>query len=169
MSATNHRARQAAFSLIELVAVLVIVGVLAVFAMPRFAGIDPFAQRGFFEEALAATRYAQKLAVASGCSIRMNFDASSNSLDIARWTGSADCTQLTVPLQTVQRPGSDAPFQSTAPSGVNVGNDLTFYFDRIGRPHDLSGNLISDPADLDVIIGPHRLQVTPDTGLVLEN
>ena len=169
MIALRRRPRQAAFSLIELVAVLVIVGVLALFALPRFADIDPFEERGFFEEALAATRYAQKLAVASGCSIRMNFDAGTNSLDIARWTGSPDCTQLAVPLQTVQRPGSDAPFQSTAPSGVNVSNDLTFYFDRIGRPHDLSGNLITDPADLDVIIGPHRLQVTPDTGLVVEN
>ncbi len=163
-----HR-RQAAFSLIELVAVIVIVGVLAVFALPRFAGIDPFAERGFFEEALAATRYAQKLAVASGCSIRMNFDAGSNSFDVARWTGGTDCTQLTAPLQTVQRPGSDTPFQSSAPSGVNVGNSLTFYFDRIGRPHDLSGNLITDPADLDVVIGPRQLQVIPDTGLVLEN
>jgi MSHA pilin protein MshC len=169
LSISKSHMHQAAFSLIELVAVLVIVGVLAVFAMPRFAGIDPFAERGFFEEALAATRYAQKLAVASGCSIRVNFDAGSNSLDISRWTGGANCTQLTPPIEMVQRPGGDAPFQSNAPSGVNVGNDLAFYFDRVGRPHDLSGNLITDPADLDVVIGPRRLQVTPDTGLVLEN
>ena len=169
MTASKSHRHEAAFTLIEMVAVMVIIGVLAVFAMPRFADIDPFEERGFFEEALAATRYAQKLAVASGCSIRMEFDASANSLQISRWTGGTDCTQLTAPLQTVQRPGSDAPFQSSAPSGVNVANNLTFYFDRVGRPNDLGGNLITDPADLDVVIGSRRIQVTPNTGLVLEN
>jgi MSHA pilin protein MshC len=161
--------RQCGFSLVELVAILIIMGILAAFAVPRFADVDRFAERGFFEEALAATRYAQKLAIASGCSIRMNFSAGSNSFDISRWTGDPDCTVRTPPLATVARPGSTTPFASSAPSGVNVTNSLTFYFDRTGRPHDTSGGLITNPASLRVSIGPRQIQVTPDTGLVVEN
>jgi MSHA pilin protein MshC len=164
---SGTRRAAAAFTLIELVAVLVIVGVLAALALPRFADVGPFAARGFFEEALAATRYAQKLAVASGCSIRVRFTATSDSVSIARFTG-ADCTQVTAGTVPVTRPGSSESLDLDAPAGVSVGRDLSFYFDRIGRPHDLGGNLIDDPTDLAITIGGRRLQITPDTGLVRE-
>ena len=169
MGGSPKAGRQGGFSLVELVAVLVILGVPAAYALPRFANIDPFAERGFFEEALAATRYAQKLAVASGCSIRVDFSAGSNSFEISRWTGDLDCTVRTLPLEIVARPGSDTPFEASAPAGVNVGNSLTYYFDHVGRPHDTSGGLITDPASLRVSVGPRQIQVTPDTGLVVEN
>lgn len=159
----------AGFTLVELVAVLVIVGILSIFALPRFADVDVFERRGYFEEALAGVRYAQKLAVGSGCSIRVEFDAGAERFEIARWTGGAACTDRVAPLQIVARPGSDSEFASTAPSGVDVANSLAFYFDRVGRPHDLGGQLITNPANLRVDIGGRRLQVTPDTGLVRAN
>jgi MSHA pilin protein MshC len=163
--------RQSAFSLVELVAVLIIIGILAAFALPRFADVDRFAERGFFEEALAATRYAQKLAVASGCSIRVEFSAAANTFDVSRWTGSPDCTIRAGSPVTVARPGSTTPFQASAPPEVNVGNNLTFFFDRVGRPRndDVTGALITNPANLRVSIGPREIQVTPDTGLVVGN
>lgn len=169
MTMVRGRAAQTAFTLIELVAVLVIAGVLAVVTLPRFADVDVFARRGFFEEAMAATRYAQKLAVASGCSIGVNFVAGTNSFRISRWTGGANCSEPVGTPQLVAQPGSDSGFAASAPGGVSISNDLSFYFDRIGRPHALGGALITDPANLRVTIGGRRLQVTPDTGLVREN
>lgn len=151
-----------------MVAVMVIVGILAALALPRFADLDPFAERGYFEEALAATRYAQKLAVASGCSIRVEFDAAARRFSLARFSGGPDCTQPSVTTVAVARPGSDEAFATVAPAGVVIDRDLAFYFDRVGRPHDLAGALLADPAQLTVRIGGHRLQVTPDTGLVRE-
>ncbi len=57
-------AREAAFSLVELVATLAMVAVLAAFAIPRFIDGSGFASRGFYDEAQGIVRYAQKIAVA---------------------------------------------------------------------------------------------------------
>ena len=52
------------FTLIELIMVIVILGVLAVYAAPRIFNIGDFNARGFHDETLALLRYAQKTAVA---------------------------------------------------------------------------------------------------------
>lgn len=55
---------QAGFTLIELIMVVVILGVLAVFAAPRILNTGDFTARGFRDETLSVLRYAQKTAVA---------------------------------------------------------------------------------------------------------
>jgi MSHA pilin protein MshC len=52
------------FSLVELVAVLSVIGVLAAFAIPRLVGRSAYESRGFYDQAQALVRYAQKFAVA---------------------------------------------------------------------------------------------------------
>ncbi len=161
----NGRIRANGFTLVELVAVMVIMGIIAIALLPRFTGIDVFASRGFYEQCLAATRYAHKLAVASGCSIRVSFAGAADTLTVSRWTGGADCTVRTGPLETVAQPGGGL-LALDAPNDVDVIGDLTFYFDRIGRPRDLAGALITAPANLQIAIDDRTLQVTPETGLV---
>lgn len=51
------------FTLIELVMVILLLGVLAVFVAPRIVNAD-FNARGFHDETLALLRYAQKTAIA---------------------------------------------------------------------------------------------------------
>jgi len=56
--------RQRGFMLIELIMVMVMLGVLAVFAAPRIFNSDDFYARGFHDETLGLLRYAQKAAIA---------------------------------------------------------------------------------------------------------
>jgi MSHA pilin protein MshC len=65
------------FSLIELITVIILLGILGVVALGRFSGGDAFAARGFFDDTLNAVRFAQKLAISSGCDVRVTTTASS--------------------------------------------------------------------------------------------
>ena len=56
---------------VELVIVLVLVGILAVFALPRLVPRIEFDLVGFQQEFAAGLRYAQKYAFASGCPVRV--------------------------------------------------------------------------------------------------
>lgn len=151
------------WTIVELVVVLVILGVLAALAGPRFFTTNPFAASGYLAEARAAIAYAHKLAIASGCDVHVDFEAGGYS--IGRWP---DCVPAnhSAPVTPVDRPGGGA-FVGPAPDGVTV-SALEFYFDRIGRPRraDASAAPIDDPTALRVTVGGTVLQVEPETGYV---
>ena len=68
-------ARQRGFTLVELIVIMVIVGILAVAAMPRFADRGGFDARGFYDATLSALRYAQKSAIAQRRNVCVAFSA----------------------------------------------------------------------------------------------
>lgn len=68
--------RQLAFTLIELIMVVVIIGVLAAVAGPRFYSADTFDTRFEYETLKAQMRYAQSYSVASGCYTAFDFSSS---------------------------------------------------------------------------------------------
>ena len=79
MSLVNYR-QATGFSLIEMITVVVLLSILGVVALARFGDQDAFAARGFFEDTVAAVRFAQKFAVSSGCDVRVVTTASSYQL-----------------------------------------------------------------------------------------
>jgi len=153
---------QAGFTLTEVVAVLVIIGLLAAVLAPRFFSASPYRELGFSQASLAAVNFAQRLAMASGCDIRVQFDAGGYRLD--RFNTS-DCKALAgASLVPVPRPGSSAPFSEAPPEGVSVGSAL-FYYDRIGRPRSAGGGfggLLTAPVS--IAIAGKTLRVEPETG-----
>ena len=68
---------QRGFTIVELVMTIVIMGILAAVVGPRFFTKSNFDERFYFEEVLSTVRYAQKLAVASGCRIQVSRDSAS--------------------------------------------------------------------------------------------
>ena len=63
------------FTLVELVTILILVGILAVAVMPRFADRGGFDARGFYDGSLATLRYAQKSAIAQRRNVCVAFSA----------------------------------------------------------------------------------------------
>lgn len=123
------RARQQGFTLIELVVTVVIMGVLAAVSAPLFFNSAGFQERGFFDETVAAVRYAQKYAIASGCTVRVQIVANT-SYQLFRAANVVICN--TGPYTTaLTHPATGAGFSNNAPSGVvlNPATDFTFASD----------------------------------------
>ncbi len=72
--------KQRGFTIVELIMVIVIIGILSAVVGPRFFSKSNFDERFYYEELLSAVRYAQKLAVAGGCSIQVEVRASGTAL-----------------------------------------------------------------------------------------
>ena len=70
----------AGFSLIELLTVVLLLGILGIVALGRLTDQNQVAARGFFDDTVNAVRFAQKLALSSGCDVRVITTASSYQL-----------------------------------------------------------------------------------------
>lgn len=140
------------FTLVELVLVIMIMGILAAVVGPRFFDRRVFDERLFFEETVSAVRYAQKLALASGCLTQVNLDAGGYRLRRA-----ANCASGEY-IAEVQGPDGQTPFANTeVPAGVSVlATNFPVVFDSLGRPSSAAS----------ATIGAFTFSVTAETGLV---
>lgn len=71
------------FTLVELITVMVVIGILAVAALPRFFDRNVFEARGFLDETRALLSYAQKTAVAQRRTVCVALGAGGVALSIA--------------------------------------------------------------------------------------
>jgi MSHA pilin protein MshC len=106
---------QQGFTLTELITIMVILGILAAVAVPKFVGNNAFENRAAADQAKAVLRYAQKVAVASHSSVTVN---------IQRVSPPAKCsTEVAAGVMTCQIPDS-----------VSLSGTSTVVFDYLGRP-----------------------------------
>jgi len=116
------------FTITELVVVIVVVGILAVVALPRFTGRTTFDALRYYDQVQAAVRYAQKVAIAQRSTpVRVEITASTLRLCI----GAGPCSASSTP---VIFPGSDSGGVLQAPAGVSLSPPTSFSFDGAGRP-----------------------------------
>jgi MSHA pilin protein MshC len=147
----------AGFTLVELVVVLVILGILAAVAAPRFFDDRAFLQRGYYEELASALKYSQKLAVASGCPVRFSLTAGGyDARQQAASSGTCDTTDAT--WATTVSLADGQTLTGTSPTGVVVSPAVTVTFDALGRT-----NLGSDRS---VAVGPFALTIRAESGFV---
>lgn len=119
---------QHGFTLTEIIVTIVILGILAAVAAPRFFDRSAFDSRGFYDQTLAALRYAQKSAIAQHRTVCVTFAAGSVALSIdAAVPASGACTgPLTGP--------TGGAYTVNAPSGITLSGYADFSFNALGAP-----------------------------------
>ena len=148
------------FTLIELALIIVVLGILASSALPKFFELSGYQQRGFFDDTLNAIRYAQKLAVATGCNVQ--FSTASNQYTLKR-PGASDrslCSSSTASdfTQAVPRPGSGEASYQGSQSGVSISN-VTLYFNAQGTAS----------SNATITLANRQITVVKNTGFVYDS
>ncbi|HVS25967.1 MAG TPA: type II secretion system protein [Burkholderiales bacterium] len=115
------------FTLVELITTLIIVGILAAIAAPRFFTQQVYSDRGFYDQTLAITRYAQKSAIALRRNVCVNIAPPSINLTYASAAGSGSACDTALPS-----PVGGSPFTITGPSGVTLSPSTTITFVALG-------------------------------------
>lgn len=127
-------ARQRGFTMVELIAVTVILGILAAMAAPRFFGHNVFDSRGFYDQVISTLRYAQKAAIAQRRLVCVTFPSATRVVlrTAASFSDAACNTDLQSPSGTY--PAGQTTYTIDAPSGVSLSGYGNFNFDALGRP-----------------------------------
>lgn len=169
----------AGFTLVELITVMILVGILAVVALPRMLD-HTFDERGFHDAVKAAVQHARHVAVASRhfvcatvtagtgpagiVALSMDTTAPESVTTVGCTPGcasSASCTAIALPA-----PGRDcaATNQVCAPNGVTLGGS-SLIFDPLGRSVDSSKNVQASALSVTVSNQP-AITIQPETGYV---
>jgi len=157
---------QKGFTLIELVMILVLIGILAVFVAPRLPNITASHAISFSDKLRADIRYAQNLAMTRNARYRIYFNSAPSPNPGYAVTDST--------AAIVQDPAGGGNLSVTLNAGDYTGITgiamaplYTFIeFDSLGRPYDNAGSLLAAAVILTISPGAVTISITPQTGAV---
>jgi len=137
---------------------MVIIGVLAVVALPRFSGRQSFDSRGFHDQAIAVLRYAQKAAIAQRRFVCVAFTANSVTLTYDATPPSTTHATASCPGAGLTGPDGSTPYAVSSSHAAFTAVPAAFSFDALGRP--------SAPRTITVSGYTTSIKVAAETGYV---
>jgi MSHA pilin protein MshC len=151
---------QSGFTLVELIMTLVIMSILSLNVIPRFFQLNEYQEKAFFDDTLGALRYAQKLAIATACNVRVNIANNQYALHRPKAVDRSQCrsTDATHFTQVVLHPGSSGQSYVGSQAGISV-TDTVLYFDALGQASN----------SLEIKVGQKKMTVVSDTGFVYDS
>ena len=122
--------------MVELITIIVIAGILAAIAVPRFFERNVFDSRGFYYQVVSTLRYAQKAAIAQHRFVCAAFTASSVTLTYDPVAPSAAHTTMTACPggSNLTGPTGVSPHTVSSSNASFTATPAAFYFDALGRP-----------------------------------
>jgi len=115
---------------VELVTTMIVLGILAAFAIPRFDGRHGFSARGFSDQLLSLLQEARRTAVAQRRTVCVADGGAEISVTKSKFADSAACDQA------LAHPTSSGNYVLPIPNGVTLAGfpaDSTLRFDPLGR------------------------------------
>lgn len=148
------------FTLIELIAVLVITAILAAVALPRFMQSNTFDTFGYTEQTSQMIRFAQKNAIAKRRSVCVVITSATVSLGLASAVNSNTCNS------TLKDPAGGAAYVLNTPNGITV-TPISFIFNASGQPLSSTGVALTSTQDIAITGDSTRhIYVEAETGYV---
>ena len=156
------------FTLIELIMVIVMLGILAVYAAPRMFDSKDVYARGFHDETLGFLRYAQKTAIAQRRTVCVTFSSNSLTLSMASAEATLDCS---TPAAALFGPGVNGTATLNAKPGSGVTYSPTptaLNYNGLGQPTTNAGVALTTPRTIQVAGVSKTTTIEPATGYVHE-
>lgn len=158
----SARSTDRGFTMVELIIVMILVGILAAYAVPKFAAMSSLSQDAWRDQVKSALRYAQKAAVSHRRLVCVDMSGATITLQIASAHGAGSCN---TPLAG---PGDTGSFGGSAPAGTStsVVPSGTIYFQPDGRTTSMSAGVHTTSGRTINMTGVSSLQLFGETGYV---
>jgi MSHA pilin protein MshC len=154
--------RHSGFTMVELIAMMLIIGVMAVVALPRLDMLRSFDEAGYRDKVRATLEYARKSAVAQRRNVRVTLAGNNLTLTIDNDIpegGAAATYPRALALPVPDRACGGATNQICAPSGITLSGTATLSFTALGAPSTAGTYTVTGGS-------AHTITVEAETGYV---